>query len=112
MPPTQSGVDRVMAIGALRWLQTEVDNQDTAMGGGYEPTRDGVRMAISSLEDEIHELLVAWRTERDGGPQPHVTCGPTCDRTHAWRETKAEAIQVAAIALRLVRDLLEVADAA
>lgn len=93
---------------ALRWLQTTCDYQDVAMGGGYLPTRDSVRMAIGSIEDELCELKDAWRAERDGGSQPHLTCGPTCHDTHAWRNTREEAIQVAAIALRLVRDLLEV----
>lgn len=103
----QRDIDSFLTSGALRWLQTECDNQDHAMGGGYTPDRDGVRMAISSIEDELHELKEAWRKERSGGPQPHGNCGPTCDRSHAWRQTKGEAVQVAAIALRLVRDLLE-----
>jgi hypothetical protein len=86
-------------------LIDEVVGQDVAMSGGYEPDRDGVRMAISSLEDEVRELLDAWREERDGGPRPHIHCGPTCDRPHAWRHTRVEAMQVAAIAIRLARDL-------
>lgn len=90
----------------LAWLQTEVTRQDTVMGG-YHPDRDGVRMAISSLEDEVEEAKLAWRVERSGSPQPHDSCGPTCDRSHAWRQTRSEALQVAAIALRLVRDLRE-----
>lgn len=99
---------------SLEWLRDEIARQDYVMGGGYARDRDGVRMAISSLEDEIDELKreikkikKAWRAERSGGPQPHDVCGPMCDRSHAWRQTRAEALQVAAIAFRLVRDLKE-----
>lgn len=55
----------------------------------YAPFTDdvgGVRLAVACLEDEVAEVRQAWRDER---------------RTVAWSATTEEAVQVAAVAVRL-----------
>lgn len=49
-----------------------------------------VRLAIACLEDEIKETKKAWRKERKA---PH------------WNRTCDEALDVAAIAFRILRDI-------
>lgn len=72
-------------------LMAEIERQD-AKHGPYEGTVLGrSRLALATLEDEIAEALEAWRSER-----------------HAldWEHTRAEVLQVAAVAIRTLRDAL------
>ena len=50
------------------------------------------RLAIACLEDEIIEVKDAWRSER---------------RVDGWAHTEEELLQVAAVAMRALRDLRE-----
>jgi hypothetical protein len=60
--------------------------------GPFEGTTLGrSRLALATLEDEVAEALAAWRDERE---------------SHLWTETRAEVLQVAAIAMRTLRDAL------
>lgn len=72
-------------------LTHEVRRQD-AKHGPYQGTPLGCsRLAIATLEDEVREVLDAWRAERR---EPH------------WRQTRAEVLQVAAVCIRTLRDAL------
>lgn len=73
----------------LNELEHEIARQD-AKHGPFVGTRLGrSRLAIACIEDEYVELLLAWRDERK---QP------------AFLNTRAECLQVAAVAIRAVRD--------
>jgi hypothetical protein len=72
-------------------LFKEIEKQDEKHGP-YEGSCLGrSRLALATLEDEVSEALKAWRRERK---EPH------------WEETRKEVIQVAAVALRALRDAL------
>jgi hypothetical protein len=72
-------------------LRREIRRQDEKHGP-FEGTRLGrSRLAVACLEDEVRETAEAWREER-GVP--------------GWPKTRAEVIQVAAVAIRAVRDAL------
>ena len=72
-------------------LKDEIKRQD-AKHGPFEGTRLGrSRLALACLEDETREALGAWRDER---------------RASAWPETRTEVLQVAAVAMRALRDAL------
>ena len=78
-------------IGPFGELAIEINPQDAKHGRFTATSALGVsRLAIACLEDEIQEVKDAWRAERK---EPH------------WRQTKAELIQVAAVAMRAIRDL-------
>lgn len=75
----------------LSELGVEITRQD-AKHGPYQGTRLGVsRLALATLEDEVREARDAWRVERFIGQ---------------WAETRHEVLQVAAVAIRTLRDAL------
>jgi hypothetical protein len=55
--------------------------------------RDGVRLALACLQDEVAESVEAFQVEKR--PQEGRT----------WALTEGEVVQVAAVALRLLREL-------
>lgn len=72
-------------------LMAEVERQDHKHGP-FEGTQLGrSRLAIACLEDEVEEARNAWRDER---------------KALDWEETRTEVLQVAAVALRALRDAL------
>jgi len=72
-------------------LIVEIARQD-AKHGPYEGTVLGrSRLALGTLEDEVREALEAWRSER---------------QALTWNATRAEVLQVAAVAIRTLRDAL------
>ena len=72
-------------------LVAEIERQD-AKHGPYQGTPLGrSRLALATLEDETCEALQAWRDERQAA---------------SWQETRAEVLQVAAVAIRTLRDAL------
>jgi hypothetical protein len=72
-------------------LYREIGRQDLKHGP-YEGTPLGrSRLALATLEDEVQEALLAWRAERD---------------LLTWQDTRAEVLQVAAVAIRALRDAL------
>jgi hypothetical protein len=75
-------------LGLVDELLREMERQDRNYGcfSGDVP---GVRLAVAALEDEIAEVRAAWRRER---------------KVPEWDDTITEALQLAAVALRLVRD--------
>lgn len=75
----------------LAALVREIHRQD-AKHGPFQGSQLGrSRLALACLEDELREALEAWREER---------------RSPAWDKTQAEVLQVAAVALRGLRDAL------
>jgi hypothetical protein len=72
-------------------LAAEIERQDAKHGPFTGTTALGrSRLAIACLEDEIDEVKEAWRQER---------------KLPGWPQTEAELIQIAAVAMRAVRDL-------
>ncbi len=75
-------------------LIEEIERQDEKHGryGVQGGTMVGTsRLALATLEDEITEALEAWRSERTA--------------LH-WDHTREEVLQVAAVAIRTLRDAL------
>lgn len=70
----------------------EVLRQDSIHPAGYPATRDGVRLGLVSIQDELDEALEAWRDER---------------RHDGWLLTEGEVLQVIGVAMRLLRSLSE-----
>ena len=89
---------RADQIGVLVALAVEMVRQDVIHPDGYPPTRDGIRLAIAAADDELIETLAAWRAARCKCPKPR--CGH-----HDWTEVGVEAIQTAAVLMRMVRAL-------
>lgn len=72
-------------------LIEEIERQDEKHGP-YQGTILGrSRLALATLEDEVAEAREAWREER---------------KAHDWNATRAEVLQVAAVAIRTLRDAL------
>jgi hypothetical protein len=73
-------------------LCQEVDRQDEKHGPFEGATQLGrSRLALACLEDEIEEALKAWRDER---------------KATTWDNTREEVLQIAAVAIRTLRDAL------
>lgn len=71
-------------------LLEEIARQDAKHGPFTGSPLGAPRLAIACLEDEVREVLDAWRKERKVSGMP---------------QTREELMQVAAVALRAVRDL-------
>lgn len=77
-------------MSVIGQLIEEIYRQDKKHGP-FAGTRLGKsRLAIACLEDEIAEVKDAWRSER---------------RADQWSDTTVELLQVAAVAMRAIRDL-------
>lgn len=73
-------------------LMREVARQDQKHGPFKGATQLGrSRLALACLEDEVAEALQAWRDER---------------KATTWDHTRQEVLQVAAVAIRALRDAL------
>ena len=83
----------------LREVATEIARQDQIHPRGYPPTRDGVFLGLTTAQWEIErEAPPAWSAGRCKCPTPE--CGH-----HDWGAVRGEALQAAAILLRLVRSI-------
>lgn len=72
-------------------LMNEIARQDQIHPAGYPYTRDGIRMGIASLQDEVEEVYDEWKLhKRDLSKSDNLTI---------------ELYQVAAIAMRMVRSI-------
>lgn len=81
----------------LEALLGEMHRQDFKHGP-FQGSRIGrSRLALACLEDEVREALQAWRDERQAG---------------GWEESRLEVLQVAAVAMRALRDALTNGDQA
>lgn len=88
----------VLTFDALDEVATEVVRQDRVHPAGWPATRDGIRLGLAAMEDELREALDAWRNGRCKCVVPD--CGH-----HDWSEVAAEAVQVAAVAVGVVRSI-------
>ena len=71
-------------------LLAEIRRQDEIHPSGYPRTRDGIRLGIAAAEDELFETKEAWRLGKASG---------------WWDNVRLEALQTAAVLVRLVRSL-------
>lgn len=77
----------------------EVRRQDEIHPAGFPATRDGLRLGLAALQDEVREAEEAWRADRRrDGVCPWINHG-------GEHSTEVELLQVAAIALRMVRSI-------
>jgi hypothetical protein len=91
MPAIEPGTSRTVIHPVIYQLLAEISRQD-AKHGPFEGTILGrSRLAIACLEDEVAEAREAWRDER---------------KALNWDATRAEVLQVAAVAVRALRDAL------
>lgn len=96
-PRTNSVLPDVDMLDLLAELNREIARQDRKHGP-FEGTHLGrSRLALACLEDEIEEAKQAWREERK---QAH------------WLAAHEEVLQVAAVAMRALRDAFDVDEAA
>jgi len=72
-------------------LMAEVARQDEKHGRFEGTVLGRSRLALACLEDETREAVEAWRGERKGV---------------LWEHTREEVLQVAAVAIRALRDAL------
>lgn len=72
-------------------LLVEVARQDEKHGPFQGTVLGRARLAIACLEDEVREVRESWRRERGEA---------------AWDATREEMLQVAAVAIRALRDAL------
>jgi hypothetical protein len=75
----------------VRAVLERLYNHDQRMGCNWTATRNGLRLGLAALEDETAEALAAWRDDR---------------RRDGWAETRDEVLDVAAVAFRLLRALV------
>lgn len=73
-------------------LKDEMSRQDVKHGTRFNAgsALGRIRLGVACLEDEVEETRNAWREDR---------------RTGHYRHTREEALQVAAVAMRLVRQI-------
>jgi hypothetical protein len=83
---------------ALADLGDEVTRQDEIHPAGYAATRDGVRLGLATVGDELQEALDAWRPGRCKCRTPE--CGH-----HDWSEVRKELLQTAAVIMRTIRSI-------
>lgn len=77
-----------LGLSLLEALVAEVRQQDRRYGR-FSADVAGVRLAAAALEDEAEEVKRAWKSER---------------KVDDWTDTRTEAMQAAAVAVRLIRD--------
>jgi hypothetical protein len=73
-------------------LTAEIERQDVKHGPFTGTPLGRTRLAIACLEDEVREARDAWREDREADGWPHL---------------REELLQVAAVAVRAIRDLPE-----
>jgi siroheme synthase (precorrin-2 oxidase/ferrochelatase) len=72
-------------------LLAEIKRQDEKHGTFEGSVLGRSRLAIACIEDEVEEVRLAWLAER---------------RAPNWDKTREEVLQVAAVAIRALRDAL------
>lgn len=90
---TEDGEPRVIDVRALLLLiAEEVDRQDRNHPGGYPFDRNGLRLGIAALEDEVQEVYEEWRKHKR-------------DLGNGADSIRAELLQVMGVAFRIVREI-------
>lgn len=94
VPPLGEGytvtVDDSELVTILTEIVLEMSRQERIHAGGFDRSRDGVRLGIAAISDELRESLEAWHVEK---------------RDDGWSLTREELVQVAAVALRVLRGM-------
>lgn len=87
----QNTMDREQYSQAVvaRRVAEEIERQDR-MFGPFDSTAGSVRLAVACLEDEVREIRDEWQKWK---------------KRPDWYSVRAEAIQLAAVAARLARDV-------
>lgn len=85
------------------YVEQEVRRQDEIHPDGFPATRDGLRLGIGALEDEVEEVKRAWRQDR----RRKEAC-PWTERGEG-HSTETELLQVVAVGLRMLRSIHEAA---
>lgn len=86
------------------WLVSELESEIVRQDQKWGPiegasTAGAVRLGLALIADELEEARYAWRAERYDAPRERRS------PTH-WSDTHREVLQVAAVALRTLRDAL------
>lgn len=77
----------------------EVKRQDEIHGDGFPATRDGLRLGLAAMQDELDEARDAWRIDRRGaGHCPWINSGGD-------HSTEVELTQAVAVGLRMLRSI-------
>lgn len=88
---------RLTATDALGEIIMEVAaellRQDSIHPDGFPASRDGIRLALATADDELREALDAWRDGRCKCPTPRCA-------HHNWNDARGEMIQAVAVLLR------------
>lgn len=85
---------------AYVYVEREVARQDEIHPPGFPATRDGLRLGLAAMQDELDETLTAWRTDRRV-----ISVCP-------WLlHTEEELLQTVAIGIRMLRTIHELAGA-
>lgn len=89
-PLAPEEIQEIERQGAMDQLLAEIKRQEEIHPVGFPATRDGLRLGLAALEDELEEARDEWRANR---------------RTEGWGGLRMELMQIAAVALRMVRSL-------
>lgn len=73
-------------------VNKEAIRQDTLRDEPYTKDRDGVRLALAYMLDELNESLAEWSLEKK-------------QKSNNWSKTKAELVQTLAVGIRLLKTL-------
>jgi hypothetical protein len=84
---------------AVEYAVREVKRQDEIHPDGFPATRDGLRLGLAALQDELREAEEAWRADRRR-PEgcPWINYGGD-------HSTEAELLQIVGIGLRMLRSI-------
>lgn len=91
MPESSASLLPTVVDPLIYRLMAEIARQDGKHGKFEGTTLGRSRLAIACLEDEVEEARNAWRDER---------------KALNWDQTREEVLQVAAVAMRALRDAL------
>lgn len=92
--------------GFMAAIKAEVARQDALHPAGYPADRDGIRLGLASAGDERAEALEAWANEKPNNGLPPDVPNRVAARPQApWPQTTHEVLQLAAVAIRLYRNL-------
>lgn len=85
-------------MSALVALTLEIERQRSIHPDGYPATRNGIRLGLACAQDEVLESLDEWRLAR-------CKCNaPDCAHPD-WSNVREEALQAAAVLLRIVTSI-------
>lgn len=81
--------------GIYSRIVSEVARQDVEHPNGYPLTRDGMRLGVAALSDELTEVWTEWNLSKRHFP------------THHTSNLEVEIVQLIAVGIRMLRSLRE-----